>query len=152
MYLQLVMVFRVCLSIYSSSWTHGLLPIRCSEQPTLLVLEQIASSQRCLCSGAIGEGILVDGEVGGVMRRLRSAGLIVHAHEVVVGGWDHLGVECEVLATHQWLHDLHVLGANHFAGHIHEEIVKLRAVASWGEERVLVEEGHVSTASMHGCL
>ena len=119
----------------------------------LLVLEQIASSQRCMSSCAIGEGILVDGEIGGVMGRLLSAGLVVHSHKVVVGGGNCIGVEGEVLSTHQRLPVPHILGANHLTSHIHEEIVEFRAVTGWGEERaVLGLEVHSSTASLHGCL
>lgn len=135
-YLQLLMGFRL---------------IRGSSR--LLVLEQIVSSQRCLRSRAVGEGILIDGEVGGVVGCLRSASLVVHAYKVVVGGRDHLGIEGEVLGTHQRLPVPHVLGANHLTGHIHEETVELRAVDGWGEERDTIgEEVHSSIASLHGCL
>lgn len=87
------------------------------------------------------------------MGRLWSAGLVVHSHKIVVGGGDRLGVEGEVFSTHQRLPVPHILGANHLAGHIHEEIMELRAVDGWGKERaVLGEEVHSSTAPLHRCL
>uniref|UniRef100_A0A0A9D5S4 ILL11 n=1 Tax=Arundo donax TaxID=35708 RepID=A0A0A9D5S4_ARUDO len=119
----------------------------------VLVLKQIASSQRCLHSRTVGKGILIDGEVGRVMGRLWSASLVVQAHEVVVRDRDRFGVEGKILGAHQWLPIPNVLGANHLAGHLHEEIMELGAVVCWWKERaVLCEEVHGSTASLHRCL
>jgi hypothetical protein len=118
-----------------------------------LVLNQIASSQRRLHGCPVGEGILIDGEVRGVMGRLRSTSFIVHAHKVVVRGGDRLGIEGEVLAAHQRLPVPHILRANHLTGHLHEEIMELRAVDCWGERRaVFLEKVHGSTAPLYRCL
>ena len=118
-----------------------------------LVLKQIASSQRCLHGHTIGQCILVDGEVGGVMRRLRSTSLVEHPHEVVVCLGNGLRVEGEVLGTHQWLLLSHVVGANHLTAHLRKEIVKLRIVDCWREERLIfVKEVHNCAAALDRCL
>jgi hypothetical protein len=87
------------------------------------------------------------------MRRLRSTSLIVHAHKVVVRAGDRLGVEGEVLAAHQRLSVPHILRANHLTGHLREEIMELRAVYCWGEQRAFfLEKVHGSTAPLYRCL
>jgi hypothetical protein len=118
-----------------------------------LVLNQIASSQGDLQSCPIGEGILIDGKVRGVMGCLRSTSFVVHAHKVVIRGGDRLSIERKVLGTHQWLCVPHVLGTNHLTGYLLEEIMQLRAVdCRWGERAVLVKKVHGSAAPLHRCL
>jgi hypothetical protein len=118
-----------------------------------LVLNQIASRQGHLHSCPIGEGILIDGKVRGVMGCLQSTSFVVHAHKVVIRGGDCLGIERKVLGTHQWLCVPHVLGTNHLTGHHLEAIMELRAVdCRWGERAVLVKKVHGSTALLYRCL
>lgn len=103
---------------------------------------------------AVRERLLVDGEERGVRGILRQANRpVAHPHKVVERGRHGFGEEGEVLRPHHRLPVPHIIGAEHFPGHLPEVPVQTFIVDGRGEERAFfVEEAHGGVASLHGCL